>query len=161
MILQAGEQGIASEQVLAVMGPSPQSGYLYLTNTRLVFEGLFSEPSIGLVPRTLLDLHLVQVTNVVAVAGKRNRNTLRVEAGRGYVYTFVMPDAHTWANFIIRARSKAPSPVSAAPASSVPPPVIVNVQQASSQPTVFLHCTHCGSLNAAGSVHCTSCGATL
>jgi CHASE2 domain-containing sensor protein len=30
-----------------------------------------------------------------------------------------------------------------------------------SQPQVYLHCTHCGTLSPAGSVRCASCGAAL
>lgn len=161
MILQTGEQGIASEQVQALVGAQFQRGYLYLTSSRIVFEGLFQEGPVGWVPRTLLDLHLGQVTNVIAIPGKRNRHTLRIEAGRGFVYTFVTPNAPNWASSILQARPKAPSAVAPTHASSGPAPVVVNVQQASSQPSVFLHCRHCGSLAPAGSVHCSSCGATL
>lgn len=161
MILQPGEKAIASEPVQAVVGAQFQTGYLYLTSSRLVFEGLFHEPSVGWVPRTLLDLYLGHITNVVAVPGRKNRHTLRVEAGREYAYTFVTPNAANWASSILGARRGAPPVSASTQTAAAPPPVVVNVQQAPSQPTVFLHCTHCGSLNAAGSTHCTSCGATL
>ncbi len=159
MILQAGEQGLASESVSALSGPSLQSGYLYLTSHRIVFEGLFFEPPVGWVPRTLLDLPLVQVSNVVAVPGRKDRHTLRVEAGRGYVYTFVTPNAHGWVRSILTARGKAPAPSRTPEPSSAG--IVVNVPVGSPQPSVFLHCRHCGSLAPAGSVHCSSCGATL
>jgi hypothetical protein len=161
MILQQGERPIASEFVQAVVGEQVQSGYLYLTNARLVFEGLFFESSVGWVPRTLLDLHVVQISNVVAIAGRSNRHTLRVEAGRGYVYTFVTPNAPSWASSLVQAKQSAPPMVAHVAHSAAPVPVVVNIRQEPTQPTVFLHCKHCGSLAAAGSVHCTSCGASL
>jgi hypothetical protein len=161
MILQPGERAIASERVETVVGATGQAGHLYLTNVRIVFEGFFHESGVGWVPRTLLDLHLAHVSNVVAVPGRRNRNVLRVEAGRGYVYTFVTANAANWVGSILQAKQGAPQlPASPGP-STAPVPVVVNVQQTPSQPTVYLHCRHCGSLAAAGSVHCTSCGATL
>lgn len=161
MILQAGEQGIASEQLEVVLGDRTQSGYLYLTSSRLIFEGLFLEHPVGWLPRTLLDLHLGQITNALAMSGRRDRHTLRVEAGRGYVYTFVTPNAAGWVNSIIQAKAKVPTVPAASPPMAGHSPIVVNVQQAPSQPSVYLHCKHCGSLNASGSVHCTSCGATL
>ncbi len=161
MILQGGERGIASEQVEAAVGDQLQSGYLYLTNARLVFEGLFLEPTVGWAPRTLLDLQLGQISNVVAMPGRRDRHTLRVEAGRGFVYTFVTPNAMNWVQSIVQAKRSA----SAAPAPAAPPspgaPVVVNIQQSSTAPAVFLHCRHCGTLAPAGAVHCTGCGAPL
>ena len=160
MIVQPGEQGIASEQVEAVFGPNLRRGSLHLTSLRLVFEGLFWEPPLGWVPRTLLDLPLAQVTNAVAIPGKRDRHTLRVEAGRGYVYTFVTPRAPDWVGAIVSAKQRAPR-AAATTATHPSAPVVVNVQQSPSQPSVFLHCRHCGSLAPAGSIHCTSCGATL
>jgi hypothetical protein len=160
MILQAGERTIASEPVESLVGPALQNGYLYLTNVRLVFEGLFWEGQIGWIPRTLLELYVHQISNAIAAPGKGTRQTLRIEAGRGYVYTFTSLNAAYWVNSIVKAKAAAPAaPAAAATGGQVP--VIVNVQQPPSQPTVFLHCKHCGSLSAAGSMHCTSCGATL
>jgi len=161
MMLYPGEQAIASDRVEAIVGPQVRLGNLHLTNLRLVFEGFFQEPAVGWVPRTVLDLHLGYVTNVVAVPGAKERHTLRVEAGLGYVYTFVSPIAHKWMEAILRAKQQAPAAPSSAARPGAANPVVVNVQSAPSQPSVFLHCKHCGSLTAAGSVHCTSCGATL
>jgi hypothetical protein len=171
MILHPGEQRIAGENVEANAAPPFQPGTLYLTNLRLVFEGLYQEqppgglldnlfsgPPPGLVPRTLLDLPLAYISNVVAVPGRGNRHVLRIESGQ-YPYTFVTPNAQNWAHSIIEARSRAPRPIT--PTSPGHAPVVVNVQQTPSQPSVFLYCKHCGTLNAAGHVHCTSCGAAL
>lgn len=160
-MLLPGERAIASEPVQAVLGANLQSGHLYLTNVRLVYEGFFHEPSVGWVPRTLLDLHLGHVTNVVAIPGKRNRSTLRIEAGRGYVYTFLTPSATNWVSSIVQARQGAPQMPLPASAMGAHAPVVVNVHPAPAQPSVYLHCKHCGALATAGSVHCTSCGATL
>jgi len=169
MILHPGEHGIASEPVEGVAGPSVSRGRLYLTNLRLVFEGMVPEqvpgggyellgPSTTWVPRTLLDLPLVHITNIVGVPGSNNRHTLRVEAGP-YAYSFLTPRAHEWVQTIYLAREKAPAPIS--PGAAMQAPVVVHVQQTPAQPSVFLHCKHCGSLCAAGSVHCISCGAAL
>jgi len=160
MLLYAGERAIASDRVEAVVGGQIQAGNLHLTNVRLVFEGMFLEPRVGWVPRTLLDLHLGHITNAAAFPGKDKRHTLRVEAGVSYVYTFLTPIAPHWAQAIVDAKRSAPPLTPASPAPGGPP-VVVNVQSTPGTPSVFLHCRHCGSLSAAGSVHCTSCGATL
>ncbi|HTT72826.1 MAG TPA: hypothetical protein VMG99_01560 [Thermoplasmata archaeon] len=162
MILQPGEQGIASQPVKSVVGADVRSGQLYLTNARLVFEGMFKEERVGWVPRTLLDLHLGLITNAVAVPGRGNRHTLRIEAGRGYVYTFLTASAPEWVASIVQAKARVPPTAYAPP----PPPggagpVVVNVHSAPTAPTVYLHCTHCGTLAPGGSVRCPSCGAAL
>lgn len=161
MILQEGERGITYESVEILYGQTWVPGNLQLTNCRLVFEGQFFEAGVGTAPRTLLDLQLGFITNAVALPGRHGVGTLRIEAGRGYIYTFRTSNAAGWVDAIVKAKSEGPR---------IPPPVspsaskeqiIVNVQQAPAPPTVFLHCRHCGSLVAAGSVHCTSCGASL
>jgi hypothetical protein len=172
MILHPGEQGIASEPVLGGGRPDWQSGTLYLTSQRLVFEGLVAEvstePTLGglsyrqravMVPQTLLELQLTQITNLLAVPGHQGRHTLRVEAGRGYNYVFAMPNPQNWVGPVLSARTAALT--AAASAQGNRTPQHFGGAPGPAQPMVYLHCTHCGSLNSAGIVRCSSCGAAL
>jgi len=176
MILQAGEKPVASEQIPWATGPGafqhligalqltnysvagqPLSGNLYLTDRRIVFEGMTREVGIGYMPKTMLDLSLAQITNVIATLGPNRQPLLRVEAGPGFAYTFATPNAQNWVAAILGWRSSLLS----AGTSSQPTttPVVVQVQQP--QPTVYLHCKQCGTLSPAGSSRCSSCGAAL
>jgi len=155
MILESGEHWIASQNVESITRPWSEPGQLILTNLRLVFEGSFYQPGVGSVPRTLLDLRLGQILNVVAAPGQLNRNVLRVEAGGQFVYTFVMPNAPDWAHSIVQARAKAPPVPSGYVGQG---PVVVSVQ-APAAPKIMMHCRNCGALYDATKGRCDKCGA--
>ena len=176
MILQPGERPIASEQIAWATGPGalqqlvgalqitnyavagqPLSGNLYLTDRRIVFEGMVHELGVGHVPKTMLDLSLSQITNAVAMVGPNRQPLFRVEAGPGFAYTFATPNAQNWVGAILGWRSSLLA--SGAPSPAKPVPIVVQVQQP--QPTVYLHCKQCGTLSPAGSSRCSSCGAAL
>lgn len=168
MILQPGERPIASEQILWSVGPgllhglaeklqltnyglggSRLSGILYLTNFRLVFEVIARDLTVGYIPKTVLDLTLSQITNAVAVRRADGQAVLSVEAGVQGAHTFATPNAENWVTAIVSSRNT----------------LIASKENQRGtvpfQPTVYLHCKHCGSLNPAGTTRCTSCGATL
>jgi hypothetical protein len=174
LILHPGERLIASEQMRwssgpwhspHQMGPQGPTGMLYVTNSRIIFEAVqYEGPGIGYAPRTVMDLGLNQVTNVRAFPGAKGEGLLRVEAGPNYICTFGTQNALNWARAISETRSTLvstppppPPPTGGAPTT----PLVVQVQQQPAQPSVFLHCRHCGSLSPAGSSRCASCGAGL
>ncbi len=162
MILQTGERGIHYESLTAMNGQLAQPGTLYLTDRRLVFEGMMPDAAVGWAPRTLLDLHLTHITNVIAVPGPKGKHLLRVEATGGYVYNFITPTANLWADAVYRGRQLVVAPSSVGPPGhGAGTPVQVHIHQQATTPTVYLHCRHCGTLNPAGTQRCTSCGAAL
>ena len=136
MIVHPGEVGICSEQLYAWMPPQQVPGTLYLTNSRLVFEGAHAfqpqdpiEQALGLVaaaPPPLLNLDLRYITNVTVIPGETGWHVLRVEASGGtYVYQFQTPQAQNWLASIQGARGGGVPLLSGPPAPSAasPPPL--------------------------------------
>ena len=164
MLLQSGEQISYSEEVETGPGGTKHEGTLYLTNVRLVFERAAGKGPAG--PVTLLNAHLSSVTNVLVHSPRFGRELLAVETKTG-TYSFRTKDARVWTDRISSARSQAPPPPPPRPSRSAPAPttstqpIVIQLQQDKAPPSVYLHCTHCGTLNAAGTTHCASCGAAL
>lgn len=164
MLLRPSEQVLLSEQVETGPGGTKHEGTLYLTNLRLIFERLPGRGQVG--PLTLLDTHLAMVTNILVNAPKFGRALLQVETRTG-TFSFRTKNPQQWSAQIGSARSQAPPPPPKAPRSPVPSPtasnqpIVIQLQQDRAPPSVFLHCTHCGTLSAAGTTRCGSCGATL
>jgi hypothetical protein len=160
MLLQPGEVVRHTETVDMVDEDGRQQGTLFLTNQRVVFEGNVQQGILeGRVPVTILDSDLSAVSNAMVRNPMIGRPTLRVETRQGQ-YSFKTPDASRWVQAIADAKRKAVAPPPP-PSSTSGPPLVVQVHQPSPAPTVYLHCTHCGSLSGAGAVRCASCGAAL
>jgi len=160
MLLHQGEQVAFTEAVDKVSGNARLPGILYVTNYRIVFEqdvhgGLLR----GRSTRTVLDTTLDHVHNAAVERGLLGRPAVRIETSMG-AFTFKTQNAANWVQAI--ASTKGQMVPHAFAQRQTQAPVVVNVQQAAAPaPTVYLHCTHCGSLAGSGSVHCTSCGARL
>ncbi|HXW67222.1 MAG TPA: zinc finger Ran-binding domain-containing protein [Thermoplasmata archaeon] len=155
MLLRPGERAIATEVVDADDDGEDLPGVLYLTNLRLVFEGTVGGNLLSPgTPRTLLDVDLEQVSNVVMTDPAIGRPRLNVETERGAnAFTFKTRSAAAWVHSITSARSaRLSAPRAPAAGATAPSP---------SAPAVYLHCTHCGTLNPAGRTRCASCGAAL
>jgi len=162
MLLQPGESIQLTEHVDLVGEDGRQPGTLYLTNQRIVFEGLVQQGILeGAIPVTILNADLGAVSNAMLQNPVIGRPALRLETSQGH-HSFKTPSAERWIRAIAEAKRKAvtsPSPPS--PSGRTAPPVVVQLHQPAATPTVYLHCQHCGSLSVAGSVRCASCGAAL
>ncbi len=160
MILQSGEQMLGREAMDGIWQGVLQPGILHLTNRRLVFEGSVWEAGVGWVPKTIVDLALIRITNITTSADPKGIPVMRIEAGPGWAYSFKSPRVPHWADSIRNWSSHAVSQIPPPPPPVAGPPsggVVVNVPQ----PQVFLHCRHCGTLNPAATLRCSSCGASL
>lgn len=168
MLLQPNEQVSYSEQVETGAGATRHEGTLYLTNLRMLFEAKIGKGSSGASAATLMNVHLSYVTNVIVASPMLGRAILQVETTKG-VFSFKTKNAQIWSDQIAGARARAPPPPkpprTAAPPPPVPgaspQPVVIHLHQDAVQPSIFLHCTHCGTLNPVGTSRCTSCGASL
>jgi hypothetical protein len=164
MLLQPSEQMVYSEQVETGPGGTKHEGTLYLTNRRLLFERAAGKGPAG--PVTLLNAHLSTVTNVLVHSPMLGKALLQVETKSG-TFSFRTKSAGVWSQQIVNARSLAPppppkTPRAPAPTSGATQPIVIQLHQENAPPSVFLHCTHCGTMNAAdGSTRCKSCGASL
>jgi hypothetical protein len=156
MLLQAGERPVASDLVDGYERGTLYPGYLHLTNRRIVFEGRTYEGGVGWITKTIFDVQLYQIANVLAMTGQKGKRILRLEAANGWSYNFETPLAQNWAQTISQWKSVSLPPPPPPPAQGQSN-VIVNVPQ----PTVYLHCKHCGKLNSGGTGRCSSCGAAL
>ena len=146
MLLNPGETIISTDPIAWSNVPgvySSDPGYLHVTNHRLVFEphrGAYSG-------RMLVNLDLGQITDLHAGTGPDGHSVVIIHSGQ-WVCVLATDNAANVVKAVADARiiRLTPAPTQA---------------HESGKPLVYLHCKHCGSLNAAGSVHCTSCGATL
>jgi hypothetical protein len=157
VLLNRGERVLLEEPTQ--MGD--RDGKLILTDWRLIFEG---RRNLGLIHSAvrgpqyvaLLDSHLGQLSDVHTDKPLFGRPTLRVDQF-GKSHTFKVRDAGAWAASIIQARGHAPQAGFQSPG-----PVVVNLHTPqAAAPQVYLHCTHCGTLNRSGGSRCGSCGAAL
>lgn len=164
-LLQPGEAILRSERAESGKG---RDGSLFLTNRRIIFEGSAADGVVRKMIRgertvTLLDLQLVQLSNVHGDKPLFGRSVLRIEAA-GQNFSFKVGDADAWHAAVMRAHQGAALPP---PPPGYGAPVVVNVQTAPPQQTPvqsFLHCTHCGSLMPSVStkgMRCSNCGAAL
>lgn len=170
MLLQPGEQAVYSELVETGAGATRHEGTLYLTNSRILFEAKIGKGSAGAAPATLMNVHLSYVSNVIVASPMLGRALLQIETTKG-VFSFKTKAAQVWSDQIAGARARAPPPPPPKPprtvvsstsaAGGMPQPVVIHLHQDSAQPSVFLHCTHCGTLSPSGTSRCTSCGASL
>jgi hypothetical protein len=157
VLLYPGEHVILEEPT--EMGD--RDGKLILTDRRIIFEGRLNQGLIHAAVRghqyvAMIDSPLVQLSDVHTDKPLLGRATLRIDQF-GRSHTFKVRDAGVWAARIVHARSMAPHPGAQGPA-----PVVVNLQAPQpSAPQVYLHCTHCGTLNRSGGSRCQSCGAAL
>jgi hypothetical protein len=156
MLLQNGERPVSTDLVNGFERGMLLSGTLHLTDRRIVFEARTWEVGVGWITRTMFDVYLHHISNVIALPGQKGKAILRLEGSNGWSYNFETPQAQNWARVISQWKG----------ASAPPPPpahlgqpshVTINVPQ----PTVYLHCKHCGKLNGGGASRCSSCGAAL
>jgi hypothetical protein len=167
MLLNPKEQLIFSEQVETGSGATRHEGTLYLTDSRILFEGKVSQGTFGgAVPVTLMNVSLSSVSNVMVSAPVIGRALLQIETNKG-AFSFRTKSAQIWSDQITGARSRAPPPPPPrltrpqTPQPSSGQPIVIHLRQDNAQPAVFLHCRYCGTLNQSGTGRCTSCGAAL
>jgi hypothetical protein len=173
MLLQPDEKVVLTETLEASIGGATYPGTLYLTDRRLVFEGKVSSGLLSTaIPTTMVDVGLHSISNLMVHAPVVGRPLLQVESWQGR-FSFRTRSATQWRDQITTTRSALGSvprpPPPPPPRGFVPPPpppptnqpVVIHLHQDNANPSVYLHCRHCGTLNPSGSTRCTSCGAAL
>ncbi len=163
MLLNPGEQVLVSEPVDTDSDGETQSGTLYLTDHRLVFEAAVRKSLFRpKVSRTMMDLNVEHVTNVTSTDPTFGRPVLNVETDRGVMaYAFRTPNAAAWVTSITGARNARLATLRAAEGRASGPTGGTPGPAGTAPPAVYLHCRHCGTLNPAGRARCASCGAAL
>jgi hypothetical protein len=162
MLLNPGE--VVVLQTTVEQEHDGRTGFLTLTNRRLVFEAAHSQGLLsGTTTVVAFEVAVSAIRDVQTSRKAIGRPVLQVQSFRGLA-RFKTVEADRWVMTILHVRATLPPPPPMhPPGMGYGAPVVVNVNQAPPPaPTVFLHCRMCGTLNpAGGGGRCSSCGAAL